>query len=75
MSFKEKDYQQSFIDPKTKILSFLNEMRTLLDNHKVKLYVTDCEIYIDGIGFVGNIEDNIETLDIVDGEEILYTSS
>jgi len=74
VSFKEKDYQQSFIDPKTKVLSFLKEMRTLLDKHKVKIYASDCEIYIDGLGFIGSIEDNIETIDIVDGEEILYTS-
>lgn len=74
MSFIEKDYQQSFIDPKTKILSFLNEMRTLLDKHKVKIYTANCEVYIDGLGFIGKVEDNIETLDIVDGEEILYTS-
>ena len=74
MSFKEKDYQQSFIDPKTKVLNFLKEMRFLLDRHKVKIYTADCEIYIDGLGFIGNIEDNIESLDIVEGEEILYSS-
>ena len=75
MSFKEKDYQQSFIDPRTKVLSFLKEMRTLLDKHKVKIYTASCEIYIDGLGYIGNIEDNIETLDITEGEEILYTSN
>ena len=61
-SFKEDNYNQTFVDPKTKVKSFLKDLRSLLDQHKVKIYASDCEIYIDGLGFVGSLEDNIETL-------------
>lgn len=73
-SFKEDNYNQTFVDPKTKVKSFLKDLRSLLDQHKVKIYTSDCEIYIDGLGFVGSLEDNIETLEIVDGNEILYST-
>tara|TARA_B100001121_G_scaffold11274_1_gene9438 strand:+ start:523 stop:756 length:234 start_codon:yes stop_codon:yes gene_type:complete len=73
-SFKEDNYNQTFVDPKTKVKSFLKDLRSLLDQHKVKIYASDCEIYIDGLGFVGSLEDNIETLEIVDGNEILYST-
>ena len=72
--FKEEEYNQTFIDPKTKVKNFLKDLRSLLDSHKVKIYASDCEIYIDGLGFIGSLEDNVETLEIVDGDEILYST-
>ena len=72
--FKEESYSQTFINPKIKIMKFLEDFRDLLDKHKAKIYTSDCELYIDGLGFIGNIEDNIETLEIVDGNDILYST-
>ena len=46
----------------------------MLDKHRVKLYSHECEVYIEGKGYVGYLEDNVETIDIVEGEETLYAS-
>ena len=72
--YKEQDYTQTIIVDDSKIVNFLNEFRELLDKHNVKLYTTSCELYINNLGFVGMLEDNIETIEIVDGDEVLYTS-
>lgn len=56
------------------IKNFLDDLRDLLDKHKAKLYSSDCELYMDGIGYVGSLEDNIETIEISEGYEILYSS-
>ena len=61
--------------PSNKVVSFLNDLRKLLDKHQAKLYATDCELFMDGLGYVGVLEDNIETTEISDGSEILYTSN
>tara|TARA_E500000331_G_scaffold358184_1_gene423257 strand:+ start:452 stop:691 length:240 start_codon:yes stop_codon:yes gene_type:complete len=71
---KEEDNKQAFVDPKTKVKNFLKDLRNLLDSHRVKIYTCDCEVYIDGLGFIGTLEDNVETLEIVDGDEILYST-
>lgn len=60
---------------KDKVVSFLDDLRELLDKHNAKLYGTDCELFMDGLGYVGVLEDNIETTEISDGNELLYTSS
>ena len=72
--YKVQDYTQTIIVDDSKIVNFLNEFRELLDKHNVKLYTTSCELYINNLGFVGMLEDNIETIEIVDGDEVLYTS-
>lgn len=61
--------------PNDKVVSFLNDLRNILDKHKAKLYATDCELFMNGLGYVGMLEDNIETVEISDGSEILYTSN
>jgi len=62
-------------NPKDKVVSFLNDLRVLLNKHNAKLYATDCELFMNGLGYVGMLEDNIETTEISDGNELLYTSS
>lgn len=58
-----------------KVVGFLNDLRKLLDKHKAKFYTTDCELFIDGLGYVGMVEDNIESIDISDYGEVIYSSS
>ena len=62
-------------NPSDKVVSFLNDLRHLLDKHNAKLYATDCELFMNDLGYVGMLEDNIETVEISDGSEILYTSN
>ena len=57
-----------------KIINFLNDLRNLLDKHKAKLYSSDCELYLDNIGYVGSLEDNIDCVEITDGYNVLYSS-
>lgn len=57
-----------------RVISFLNDLRELLDKHGAKLYATDCELYLNNIGYVGQIEDNIETVEISEGDEVIYSS-
>mgnify|MGYP001207382534 CR=1 FL=1 len=59
---------------KNKTIEFLKDLRTLLDKHGAKLYTTCCELYIDSMGFIGMLEDNIESIEVVDGNDILYSS-
>ncbi len=78
MSFKHKtEIVQDYSSSKTEVLvtNFINDLRLLLDKHEVKLYTSNCEIYINNLGFVGNLEDNIETIEVTEGDEILYTST
>jgi hypothetical protein len=72
--YKEQDFTKTLAVPKDKVVGFLNELRELLDKHKAKLYTTSCEIYLGGIGFVGMLEDNIASIEIVDDDEVLYSS-
>ncbi len=58
-----------------KVVNFLNDLRVLLDKHNAKLYATDCELFMDGLGYVGMIEDNIESIEISDGGDILFSST
>lgn len=62
-------------NPKDKVVNFLDELRELLDKHDAKLYTTDCELFMNGLGYVGTLEDNIETTEISDGNELLYSSN
>lgn len=73
--FNEKEYEVISNSSNENVVNFLNELRNLLDKHRVKLYSNDCELFMDNMGFVGYLEDNIETVEIVDGENILYSSS
>jgi hypothetical protein len=57
-----------------RVINFLNDLRSLLDKHNAKLYTADCELYMNSIGYVGQLEDNIATVDISDGDEVLYSS-
>jgi len=72
--YKEKDFAQNFGLPEDKVVNFLNDLRGLLNKHNAKLYTTSCELYLNNLGFVGMLEDNIETVEVVDGDEVLYTS-
>ena len=72
--YKDQDFTQTLIVPGEKVVSFLNDLRELLDKHNAKLYTTGCELYLDGLGFVGMLEDNIEKVEVVDGDEVLYAS-
>ena len=61
-------------NPSDKVVNFLNDLRKLLDKHNAKLYATDCELFMNDLGYVGMLEDNIETVEISEGSEIIYTS-
>jgi hypothetical protein len=68
-----KEYTSN--NTETVVVNFINDLRLCLDKHRVKLYTSNCEVYIDKLGFVGNLEDNIETVEITEGDEVLYTST
>ena len=72
--YKEQEFTQNIILPELKVVEFLNEFRELLDKHNAKLYTTSCELYMNSLGFIGMLEDNIETVEVIDGDEVLYTS-
>ena len=72
--FTEKNYVGFNKSSSDKITSFLNDLRDCLDKHNVKLYSHECEVYIEGQGYVGYLEDNVETVEIIEGEKTLYTS-
>ena len=73
--FLDNSYSSNFKSPsQNKVQSFLNDLRTLLNTYDVKLYSHDCEVYIKGQGYIGYLEDNVETVEIVEGEETLYSS-
>lgn len=72
--YKEKDFTKNFGLPEDKVVNFLNDLRVLLNKHNAKLYTTSCELYLNNLGFVGMLEDNIETVEVVDGDEVLYAS-
>lgn len=73
--FKEKEVVLLASSPSNKVVSFLNDLRQLLDKHRAKLYSSDCELFMDGLGYIGVLEDNIETVEITDGSEVLYAST
>ena len=62
-------------NPSDKVVGFLNDLRQILDKHNAKLYASDCELFMDNLGYVGILEDNIETVEISDGVEVLYSST
>ena len=62
-------------NPSDKVASFLNDLRQILDKHNAKLYASDCELFMDNLGYVGILEDNIETVEVSDGAEVLYSST
>jgi hypothetical protein len=72
--FSELDYTKFNSNTDERVKYFLNDLRSLLDKHKIKLYSHECEVYIEGQGYIGYLEDNVETIDIVEGEETLYSS-
>lgn len=71
----DNSYSTSFSSTsQNKVQNFLNDLRTLLNKYDVKLYSHECEVYIKGQGYIGYLEDNVETVEIVEGEETLYSS-
>lgn len=58
-----------------RVVDFLNELRVLLDKHKAKLYATDCELFMNDLGYVGMLEDNIESIEVSDGGEVIFSST
>jgi hypothetical protein len=67
-SFKSKNNFNSVTRISSdKVVLFLNDLRELLDKHNAKLYTTNCEVYMNNLGFIGLLEDNIETVEIIDG--------
>tara|TARA_B100001063_G_C16231368_1_gene296483 strand:+ start:186 stop:428 length:243 start_codon:yes stop_codon:yes gene_type:complete len=62
-------------NPSDKVVSFLNDLRIILDKHNAKLYTSDCELFMDNLGYVGILEDNIETVEVTDGVEVVYASN
>lgn len=73
-SFKEQDLTQFTFTSNDNVTLFCLELRELLDKYDAKLYTDECELYFNKTGFVGCVEDNIETVDIVEGDKILFTS-
>ena len=73
-SFNEKDYTNFESDSKKNIENFLNDFRDLLNKYDVKLYGEFCEVYIKNLGFIGYLEDNIETVEISEHDETVYSS-
>ena len=72
--FSKLDSSQISSSSDARVKYFLNDLRALLDKHKVKLYSHECEVYIEGQGYIGYLEDNVETIEIVEGEETIYSS-
>jgi hypothetical protein len=72
--FNEKDYTSIENNSSNKVKNFLNDLRDLLNKHDVKLYGEGCEVYIKSLGYIGYLEDNIQTVEIIEGEETLYSS-
>jgi hypothetical protein len=73
-SFKEQDLTQFTYTSKDNVTLFCLELRELLDKYDAKLYSDGCELYLNKSGFVGYIEDNIETVDIIEGDKVIFTS-
>ena len=73
-SFKEQDLTQFTYTSKDNVTLFCLELRELLDKYDAKLYSNGCELYLNNSGFVGYVEDNIETIDIIEGDKVLFTS-
>jgi hypothetical protein len=61
-------------DSENKVQDFLNDLREVLSKHKAILYGSDTELFIQSLGYVGFLEDNKSTIDIVEGDEIIYSS-
>jgi len=74
-TFKKIDYSNYESSSENKIVSFLNDLRILLNKHDVKLYGDGCEVYVKNLGYIGYLEDNIQTIEIIDGNESLYSSN
>lgn len=72
--FSEIDYTQLNSNSNERVKHFLDDLRNLLDKHRIKLYSHECEVYIEGQGYIGYLEDNVETVDIIEGEETLFSS-
>jgi len=72
--FNENKYTNSLTGSTEKVNSFLNDLRDLLNKHNVKLYGEYCEVYMKNQGFLGYLEDNIETVEITDNDKSLYSS-
>tara|TARA_B000000557_G_scaffold247743_1_gene231816 strand:- start:814 stop:1062 length:249 start_codon:yes stop_codon:yes gene_type:complete len=74
-TFKKIDYSNYESNSENKIVNFLNDLRILLNKHDIKLYGDGCEVYVKNLGYIGYLEDNIQTIEIIDGNESLYSSN
>lgn len=72
--FKEQDYS-GFLKSENNTTKFLSELRTLLDKHNVRLYTDNCQVYTKELGYIGCLEDNVDSIDIVQEEKVIYSSS
>ena len=61
-------------ETENKVQNFLNDLREILNKHNVVLYGSNIELFINSLGFIGFLEDNKNTVDIVEGDEIIYSS-
>ena len=66
---------KNFTSQNKNIQRFLDDLRNLLDEHNAKLYINQCELYLDSEGYVGFIEDNFLTVDLIlEGGEVIASS-
>jgi len=72
--FTEENYSNFESSSKKNVVMFLNDLRDLLNKYDVKLYGDYCEVYMKNQGFLGYLEDNIETVEITDNNETLHSS-
>lgn len=56
-----------------KINKFLHDLKDVLKNNGARLVYDECELYIEGVGYVGFIEDNIDSLELVDSGEVIVS--
>lgn len=73
-SFKEQDLAHFTYSSKDNVTLFCLELRELLDKYDAKIYSSECELYLNKSGFIGYVEDNIETVDIIEGDKVIFTS-
>lgn len=72
--FNKNEFKNISTNSTEKVISFLNDLRDVLNKHDVKLYGEGCEVYIKNLGYIGYLEDNIQTIEIIEGDETLYSS-
>jgi len=75
MAFKETDLM-SITNNTTNnksIKSFMNDLKNILSEHGARLHFDQCELFLNNCGYVGFIEDNIDTIDLVESGEVIVS--